>query len=74
MLTIELPAEMDTRLTMLVEATNRPKSFYICEALERSLEDIEDAYLADMAYTRFVAGGKKSAPLAEVERRLGLAD
>lgn len=74
MLTIRLPAEMETRLNILADATNRPKSFYVREALERSLEDIEDIYLADAAYERFIASGKKAAPLAEVEKRLGLAD
>lgn len=74
MLTIRLPADMETRLNVLAEATNRPKSFYVREALERSLEDIEDVYLAETALERFRASGEKTIPLEEVERRLGLAD
>lgn len=74
MLTIRLPEEMETRLNVLADATKRPKSFYVREALERSLEDIEDIYLADAAYERFLASGKKAIPLTEVEKRLGLAD
>lgn len=74
MLTIRLPAEMETRLNVLADATNRPKSFYVREALERSLEDIEDVYLAEAALERFRASGEKAIPLEEVERRLGLAD
>ena len=74
MLTIRLPAYMETRLNVLAEATNRPKSFYVREALERSLEDIEDVYLAETALERFRASGEKTIPLEEVERRLGLAD
>lgn len=74
MLSIRLPDEMEARLNILATTTNRPKSFYVREALERSLEDIEDTYLADAAYERWVAGGKKSFSLAEVEQRLGLAD
>lgn len=74
MLTIRLPEEMETRLNVLANATNRPKSFYVREALKRSLEDIEDVYLAEAALERFRASGEKAIPLEEVERRLGLAD
>ena len=74
MLSIRLPVEMEQRLSILSKATQRPKSFYVREALEPSLEDIEDAYLAEAAYERFKASGEKGIPLEEVERRLGLAD
>lgn len=74
MLNVRLPAEMEIRLNVLAEATKRPKSFYVREALERSLEDIEDVYLAEAALERFRASGEKGIPLEEVERRLGLAD
>ncbi|MDL2275090.1 CopG family transcriptional regulator [Desulfosarcina sp. OttesenSCG-928-G10] len=74
MLTIQLPADIEKRLDILVAATQRPKSFYVCEALSRSLEDIEDAYLAEAAYEQFSASGEKGIPLEEVESRLGLAN
>jgi RHH-type rel operon transcriptional repressor/antitoxin RelB len=74
MLTIRLPKEMEARLNVLSDATKRPKSFYVREALERSLEDIEDVYLAEAALERFRASGEKAVPLEELERRLGLAD
>lgn len=72
MLTIRLPAEMDSRLNFLAKSTNRPKSFYVRAALERSLEDLEDVYLAEAALERFRASGEKAIPLEDVERRLGL--
>ena len=72
MLTIRLPAEMEQRLTVLAKATQRPKSFYVREALERSLEDIEDAYLAEAAYERFKASGEKAIPLEEMMGEYGL--
>jgi len=72
MLTIRLPEDMEVRLNALAAATKRPKSFYVREALERSLEDIEDVYLADAAYEQFVAGGKKTVPLEEVMKEYGL--
>jgi RHH-type rel operon transcriptional repressor/antitoxin RelB len=74
MLTIRLPAAMEARLNTLAAATSRPKSFYVREALERSLDDLEDVYLADAAYERFVASGKKATPLEEVMKEYGLDD
>lgn len=59
MLTVRLPEKMETRLNVLADATKRPKSFYVREALERSLEAIEDIYLAEAALERFRAGGAK---------------
>ncbi len=47
MLTIQLPKDMETRLNALAATTKRPESFYVREALERTLEDIEAAYLTD---------------------------
>ena len=72
MFTIRLPAEMEQRLNVLAAATHRPKSFYVREALERSLEDIEDAYLAEAAYERFKASGEQAVPLEEVMKEHGL--
>ena len=69
MLTIRLPAEIKTRLNVLAQATNRSKSFYVREALERSLEDIEDVYLAEAALEKFRASGEKAIPLEEVMKR-----
>ncbi|MDR1045827.1 MAG: DUF6290 family protein [Candidatus Adiutrix sp.] len=74
MLTIRLPDEIESRLNILAEATKRPKSFYVREALERSLEDIEDVYLAEAALEQFRAGGEKAVALEELERRVGLED
>ena len=74
MLTIRLPADMEARLNTLAKATNRPKSFYVREALERSLEDIEDVYLAESALERFRASGEEAVPLEDLERRRALED
>lgn len=74
MLTIRLPEDMARRLEVLAKATKRPKSYFVREALERTLEDLEDAYLAETAYEEFLKSGEDAVPLDEVERRLGLAD
>ena len=74
MLTVRLPEELAARLATLARATKRTKSYFIREALERSIEDLEDAYLAETAYEEFLKSGEEPIPLEEVERRLGLAD
>lgn len=43
---IRLPEELLARLNHLAETTHRPKSYYIIEAINQHLEDIEDYYLA----------------------------
>jgi RHH-type rel operon transcriptional repressor/antitoxin RelB len=72
MLTIRLPADMETRLNVLADATKRPKSFYVREALERTLEDLEDVYLGEAALERFRASGRKGAPIETVMREYGM--
>lgn len=74
MLSVRLPEDLETRLNKLVKATKRPKSFYVREALERFIEDIEDAYLAENAYENFLRSGEKAIPVEEVEKALSLAD
>ncbi|MFZ2658261.1 MAG: ribbon-helix-helix protein, CopG family [Victivallales bacterium] len=46
MITVRLPIPMEKRLTLLSRKTGRPKSYYIREALDEHIEDMEDAYLA----------------------------
>jgi RHH-type rel operon transcriptional repressor/antitoxin RelB len=44
------------------------------EAIERSLNEIEDIYLAQIRIESLRAGQSKAYTLEEVERELGLAD
>ena len=46
MTSVRLPASNDQRLGDLAALTKRSKSFYIKEALEQYLEDMEDAMIA----------------------------
>lgn len=74
MLTVRLPDELEARLNHLAKTTNRSKSFYVREALERALEDIEDIYLAEKRLENLKAGKSRTYTLEEVERELDLAD
>ncbi|STY98631.1 Ribbon-helix-helix domain [Moraxella caprae] len=39
-----IPPELNKRLTALAKDTARPKSFYIRQAIERYLDDLENQY------------------------------
>ncbi len=74
MLSVRLPAELEQRLEALAKATGRSKTYYVREALIEKIEDMEDLYLAEAVLERIASGEEKTAPLADVERELGLAD
>jgi len=74
MLSVRLSSDMEQRLETLAKETQRPKSFYVREAIERSLEDIEDIYLAEKRLENLRAGKSRVHSLANVERDLDLAD
>ena len=46
MASIRLTSTQESRLENLCKLTRRSKSFYIKEAIEKYLEDMEDAYIA----------------------------
>lgn len=74
MLAIRLPAEVETRLEALAQATGRTKTFYAREAILEHLDDLEDLYLAEQRLIDIRAGHSRTYTLEEVERDLGLAD
>lgn len=53
---VRLPDEMYLRLQVLAEKTGRTATFYIREAIETYLEDLEDAYLAEQAINKLTKG------------------
>ena len=65
---------LDERLARLARLTGRTKTFYVREALEQHIEDLEDAYLADQVMARVDAGTEQVFTLDDIERDLGLAD
>jgi RHH-type rel operon transcriptional repressor/antitoxin RelB len=74
MLAIRLPANIEKRLERLAKRTGRTKSFYAREAILEHIDDLEDIYLAEQAYARYLKGEEKTIPLEEVMKRLGLND
>jgi RHH-type transcriptional regulator, rel operon repressor / antitoxin RelB len=64
-----IPPEMLERLERLAKATNRSKAFYVKEALQAHLDEIEDGYLA---LQRLNDKNAKNISTEELRKRLGL--
>jgi RHH-type rel operon transcriptional repressor/antitoxin RelB len=71
---VRLPDELNERLMILAKRTGRTASYYIREAIEEHIDDLEDIYLAEQTLERLKRGEERTYPLDEVERELGLAD
>ena len=67
---LRLTHELDKRLTMLAKKTHRSKSYYVREALEHYIEDLEDYYLA----MHVLENPGKIYTLEEVEKMCELDD
>ena len=72
MLAVRLDKDIEDRLERLAVKTGRTKTFYAREAIEAHLDDLEDFFLAEERLKDFRS--EDAIPLAEVEKRLGLAD
>ena len=73
-LSIRLDDELESRLDRLARLTGRSKSFYVRQALEDQIQDLEDLYLARKVAKRVADGRERLIPLDELERELGVED
>ena len=73
-MSIRLNPEMEQRLATLAKRTGRTRSYYIREAIETHISDMEDIYLAEEELVRLKRGKSRTHSLDEVEKSLGLAD
>ena len=73
-LSIRLDDELAARLERLARLTGRSKSFYVKQAIENHIEDLEDLYFAQQVAKRVAEGRERLIRLEQVERELGLAD
>lgn len=71
---IRLPDETYERLQALAARTGRTATFYIREAIEQHIEDLEDIYLAEHEMERVRRGESRVYTLKEVDEELGLGD
>ena len=72
MLTIRLPESLEKRLNTLSSETGRTKSFYVKEALNRYLDEMEDIYLSRQVLERIRQGKEKVYSSEELEKLLEL--
>jgi RHH-type transcriptional regulator, rel operon repressor / antitoxin RelB len=68
MLAIRLPEPIEARLARLASETGLTKTALAREAILEHLDDLEDLYLAQARARK----NRKTIPLEEVERTLGL--
>ncbi|MBF0310688.1 MAG: CopG family transcriptional regulator [Magnetococcales bacterium] len=73
-ISIQLPDDVSARLQKLVLTAGHTKDFYILEAIQEHLDDLEDLHIAEQRLADVRAGRSKTHTLEEVERSLGLAD
>jgi RHH-type rel operon transcriptional repressor/antitoxin RelB len=67
---IRLPDETYERLKALSARTGRTSAYYIREAIEKHIEDMEDLYLAEEATRRIQRGESKAVSAEEFWRDL----
>jgi RHH-type rel operon transcriptional repressor/antitoxin RelB len=71
-LSVRLTAEEEARLDALAARTGRSKTFYVRQAIEAHLDELEDLYWADEAVREWEASGKKSRPAGQLWDELGV--
>jgi RHH-type transcriptional regulator, rel operon repressor / antitoxin RelB len=71
---IRIPDETYDRLQALAQRTGRTSTFFIREAIEAHLDDLEDIYRAETALVEHQLGKSKNYSLADASRILGLDD
>ena len=69
---VRLPEEISDRLQNLAEKTGRSKTFYMIEAIQEHLDDLEDLYLAEQRLADIKVGRTKTIPLDEIVKRYGV--
>jgi RHH-type rel operon transcriptional repressor/antitoxin RelB len=69
---LRLPKDISERLQALADQTGRSKTFYMIQAIQEHLDDLEDLYLAEMRLRELQAGKSEAFPLEEVMREYGL--
>ena len=71
-LSVRLTPEEEARLNALAARTGRSKTFYVRQAIEAHLEELEELYWADEAVRQYEESGKQSRPARELWDELGV--
>ncbi len=71
---LRLPDDVSRRLQQLADRTGRSKTFYMLQAIQEHLDDLEDLYLAEQRLIDLRTGKSGTVPLGEVMKRYGMND
>ena len=71
---LRLPDDISRRLQQLADRTGRSKTFYMIEAIQEHLDDLEDLYIAEQRLLDLRAGKSRALPLDEVMKQYGMDD
>lgn len=69
---VRLTEDQEKRLDALAARTGRSRSFYVKEALETHLDELEERFWADEVVDRWEASDRKTRPLSGLKAELGL--
>ena len=69
---IRLPDETYSRLQSLAARTGRTATFYIRQAVEAHIQDLEDLYCAEQALIAHQKSGLRALSLVQLDTALGL--
>ncbi|GAA2000412.1 type II toxin-antitoxin system RelB family antitoxin [Microbacterium ulmi] len=71
-LSVRLTPEEDARLDALAARTGRSKTFYVRQAIQTHLDELEERYWADEIVRDWEASEKTSRPAGELWDELGV--
>jgi RHH-type rel operon transcriptional repressor/antitoxin RelB len=74
MIAVRVPEEIEMRLDRLAKLTGRTKTYYVREAIEDHLDDLEEAYLAEKVLEKVRSGREKLIPFEDIMKQYGLED
>lgn len=69
---LRLPDDVSRRLQELADRTGRSKTFYMIQAIQEHLDDLEDLYLAEQRLSDLRAGKSETVLLDELMTRYGV--
>lgn len=69
---VRLSEELQKRLDELAARTGRTRSFYVKQAIELHLEELEERFWADDVVARYESSDRKTRPWTEAQAELDL--
>lgn len=74
MIAVRLDKETQERLARLASITGRTKTYYVREAIEKHLEDLEMIYIAEQRISNLKSGKSTTISWEDVKKENGLQD